>query len=276
MSLLNDALRAGNAPAQSNPRGRPGQLLIAGGAGPLGSAVLEHALAARHWASVSALVTQPIEVALRGLLALQVSPDLSGQLPSAAMAETALVVFDRERSLHGREAAFLRPQPEQLGALARWLHAHGVRRLLLVLPHAPSLLPQALKAGLANLDEQAVAALGFEQLVVVRPTRTGVIPPTTPAQGAAAPNAFLTWLARGILAQLSFMVPQRDQPLRAAKVAQFVIALAQALPQAAAGTRIAPPELLWDWAQADGGDAVLQGWLQHGHWTPVAAPIRRY
>ena len=275
MSLLNDALRAGTAPAPPKPGG-PGQLLIAGGAGPLGSAVLEHALAASHWSPVSALVTQPIEVALRGLMALQVSPDLSGQLPSRARAETAIVVFDRERSMHGREAAFLRPRPEQLAALARWLHAQGVRRMLLVLPHAPSLLPQALKAGLANLDEHAVAALGFDQLVVVRPTRTGGDAPVASANAGRAPNAILTRLARGMLAQLIWLVPQRDQPLRAAKVAQFVVALAQALPQATAGTRIAPPELLWDWAQPDGGDAVLQAWLQQGHWAPVAAPMRRY
>lgn len=277
MSLLNDALRAGVAPARPQAGPAPGHLLVAGGAGPLGSAVLEQALASGHWTPVSALVTQPIEVALRGLHAILIAPDLSGQLALRA-ADTAIIVFDRERSRHGREAAFLKPQPDQLPLLARRLHEHGVRRLVLVLPHAPSLLPQALKAGLANLDERAVAALGFEQLVVVRPTRAGGdTPAAAPVDSSAEkPNAFLTWLARGILSQLSLMVPQRDQPLRAAKVAQFVIALAQALPQSPAGTRVAPHELLWDWAQGEGGDALLQSWLQHGHWAPVAASIRRY
>lgn len=277
MTLLNEALRAGVAPVQQKSGSSSGQLLIAGGAGPLGSAVLEHALSAGHWRRVCALVMQPIEVALNGLHAFEIAPDLSGHLPSNLAAETAVIVFDRERSIHGREAAFLRPQPEQLPALARWLHQQGVRRLLLVLPHAPSLLPQALKAGLASLDEQAVAALGFDQLYVVRPTRAGDAAATaTATKTGKAPNAFLTWLARGILSQLNLMVPQRDQPLRAAKVAQFVVALAQSLPQAPAGTRIASPELLWDWAQPDGGHAVLEDWLLHGHWQPVAASVGRY
>ena len=42
-----------------------------------------------------------------------------------------------------------------------------------LLPHAPALLPQSLRAGLASLDEQALAALGFEHLVFVRPAQLG-------------------------------------------------------------------------------------------------------
>lgn len=241
----------------------------------MGSAVLEHALGTEHWKPVSALVTQPIEVALPGLVAVEVSLGLDSAVTLRSPPDTAIVVFDRERSAHGREAAFLRPQPAQLPALARWLQRQGVRRLVLVLPHAPALLPQALKAGLATLDEQAVDALGFEQLVIVRPARAGMAADATTCPGRH-PNALLTRLAQGILAQLHWMVPQRDQPLRASKVAQFVIALARDLPGATPGTRIAAPELLWDWAQPGGGDAVLQSWLHAGQWTPVAPSARRW
>jgi hypothetical protein len=259
MSLLQHALRAGSsdAAAGASPRrGGPG-LLVAGGAGPLGSAVLERALALGPWRPVTALVTQPIEVALAGLRVIRVTADWSMAPEVSGQAECALIVFDRDASAHGREAAFLRPQPAELTALARWLQRAGVRRLMLVLPHAPSLLPAALKAGLATLDEQAVAALGFEQFTIVRPTRA------SPAAGAGngKGNSRLHRLARAMLSQLHWMIPQREQPLRAAKVAEFVIELARVLPDAAHGTRVVPPELLWDWAQPGGGERVLQAWL---------------
>lgn len=243
-------------------------LMVAGAAGPLGAAVLEQALAVGRWRTVQALVTQPIDVALQGLVAVRVDDPPVAAAGVAESPETALVVFDRERSFHGREAAFLRPLPERLPALAQWLHAQGVRRLVLVMPHAPALLPQALRRGLASLDEQAVAALDFTQLVIVRPARLG--------GGAEAAASAPQRLARALLAQLHWMVPQREQPLRAAKVAQFVVALAQALPDAAPGTRIVPPELLWDWAQPDGGERVLQAWLQGEVLPALATPPQRW
>lgn len=256
MSLLQHALRAGSQdPAAAAPPRRSRGLLVAGGAGPLGSAVLERALAIGPWRPVTALVTQPIEVALDGLRVSQVPADWSTAPEVSGPAACALIVFDRDASAHGREAAFLRPQPAELPALARWLHRAGVRRLMLVLPHAPSLLPAALKAGLASLDEQAVAALGFEQFTIVRPTRAG------PAVDGPLAGGRLDRLARAMLSQLHWMIPQREQPLRATKVAEFVIELARRLPDAAHGTRVVPPELLWDWAQPDGGERVLQAWL---------------
>ena len=254
MSLLQQALRAGS-PAAAAPRTAPRGLIVAGGAGPLGAAVLERALAIGPWRPVTALVTQPIEVALDGLRVAQAPADWAMTAEMSVNAECALVVFDRDASAHGREAAFLRPLPSELTALARWLQRAGVRRLMLVLPHAPALLPAALKAGLASLDEQAVAALGFEQFTVVRPTRAG------PVNDGAARGGPLHRLGRAVLSQLHWMIPQREQPLRAAKVAEFVVELARRLPDAPHGTRVVPPELLWDWAQPEGGERVLSAWL---------------
>lgn len=278
MPLLNEALRVGMQAPPAAAAAGPHHLVIAGAAGPLGAAVLEQALSLPQWPRVSALVTQPLEVAVRGLVAVQLDPARLDEAPVLRPSpDIAIVVFDRERSRHGREAAFLRPQPGELPAFAGWLQRQGVRRLLLVMPHAPSLLPQALKTGLANLDEQAVAALGFDQFVIVRPTRHG---PDGPASAAAHPSGqmtrLLSRLAMAVLAQLQWMVPQRDQPLRAAKVAQFVIALARALPEAGAGTRVAPPELVWDWAQPEGGDRLLVAWLRAGRWDPPAPAPRRW
>lgn len=271
MNLLTEALRAGLRP--STATAAAGHLVVAGAAGPLGSAVLEQVLGRRRWQAVSALVTQPIEVALAGLQAVRVDADrLDGSAPGLH-ADSAIVVFDRERSLHGREAAFLCPEPAQLPMLAQWLQRAGVRRLVVVMPHAPALLPQALKAGLASLDEQAVAALGFEHLVIVRSARAAGEATPGPESG---PPSGLHRLGAALLSQLSWMVPQRDQPLRAAKVAQFVAALAQDLVEARPGTRVAPPELLHDWAQPEGGAPVLQAWLRHGRWAAPTAAQRRW
>jgi hypothetical protein len=294
MSGLDDALRAGLAPAPAQPGGALGnaarghglaahRAVVVGGVGPLGGLVLAQLLAGGGFARVAAPVQQPVAVALRGFEAWPFSglqhPPAAGQ-----RAEVAVVVFDREHRQHGRELAFVRPRPDALPALGRWLLAAGVRRLVLVMPQAPTLLPQALRAGLANLDEQALTALGFEQLVIVRPARAlgpAAGPPQASAQRAgpgpsAVPNGLLHRVARGLLAQLVWMVPQRDQPLRARRVAQFVTALVRALPAAGPGTRVAPPELLWDWAQPQGGDAVLAQWLLDGQWAPVVSAGRRW
>jgi len=271
MKSPSEALRAG----LSRPRGgaRPASarpLVIVGAAGPLGGAVLEQALGRGAFGRVCALVTQPIGVALQGMDVLQVTTGWREPAMFPRPPDTAIVVFDREGSRHGREAAFLRPDPGQLPALGRWLRDAGVRRMIVVLPHAPALLPHALKLGLANLDEQALAALGFDQLVLVRPSRAGA------AGTSTAPRGVLDRVALGVLSQLHWMVPQRDQPLRARQVGRFVVDLALALVAAAPGTRVAPPELLWDWAQPSGGDSVLLPWLAGEPTTPRVAPAQRW
>lgn len=268
MISVNDALHAGLRPLPPTAATTPGRVVVVGGAGALGAAVLEQLLGAGSGGTVAALVSRPVAVALRGLATWTV-PTLA-QLPTASQqADSAVVVFDRARGRHGREAAFLAPGPDQLPQLGRWLMAAGVQRLVVVMPHAPTLMPQALRAGLATLDEQALASLGLLQLVIVRPARG-------PGGGAQVTGPWLERLGRGLLAQLSWMVPQREQPLRPLRVAQFVNCLLRALPAATPGTRVAPPELLWDWAQPAGGDGMLHDWLRGARWTSPPASGRRW
>ncbi|MEP7102735.1 MAG: hypothetical protein ABI781_19635 [Burkholderiales bacterium] len=269
MTLLNHALRAGRsspAAALAAPT-----VLVAGGGGALGSAVLESLLAGRRFAHVKVLATRALTTAVHGLEPVVVAPfdasfDDAAASAATPIAEIAVIVFDRERHANGRELAFVRPQPDELAALARWLHARGVKRLVVVLPHSPAALPDALKLGLANLDEQATAALGFEHLVFVRSAQK---------PGPLRAELWLQRLADGVLAQMQMMVASASQPVRAAKVAQFVGELAAQLGASEPGTRVVPPELVWQASQMRDAALLVQAWLARRELPELTAPRRR-
>jgi hypothetical protein len=225
------------------------RVLVAGAGGALGAAVMQALLASPGIERVGALATRPIGAALRGFVAVA---DDDASLAGFG-ARSAVVVFDRARHAQGREDAFLRPGPAALPALASRLLAAGVRTLLVVVPHAPALLPMALQQGLASLDEAAVAALGFEHLVFMRMAQ---------AAGAdAVPLDAARRLARWMLSQLRWMIPQREQPVRAETVAAVAAALVRRLPAAPAGTRVLPAALLWQAAQQRDAEAAVAAWL---------------
>lgn len=248
-SLAWQAMAAAERPA-SHAAGRLPRVLVLGGGGALGAKVVERLLAQRRFDAVGVWTVQPLTTALRGLV-----PLAAADWPQFD-AGTAVVVFDRARHANGREAAFGRPQPEQLPALAAQLRALDFGALVVVVPHAPGLLPQALKLGLASLDEAAVAALGFRHLVFMRAAQAGAASAAAPTSGAR--------LARWLLGQLHWMVPASDQPVRTDTVARVAARLALALPQSAPGTRVLPPELLWAAAQSPASDAVVDAWLAQG------------
>ena len=250
MDTVEQALRGGALPA-APPLLRRQTALVVGAGGTLGSALLAEALVGGRFQRVAALVAGPLSSAMRGFDAL---PAAALDDPRPLAAELAFIVFERARHSNRRDEAFVQPDPAELPDLAQRLHARGVRRLLVVLPHAPALLPSALKAGFASLAEGAVAALGFEQLVFVRAAQAG---------GGAAQGTGLERFARWWLSQLRWMVPAQEQPLRAVRLAALVVRLAQQLPAAPPGTRVLAPERLWQAAQAgpEAADAVLSDWL---------------
>ena len=259
------ALEAASRPPRGHgptPAARQAVLLV-GGAGALGAAVLEQLLARSGGATkVGVAVRQPLGAALRGLVPVDDEP---GAL-RAFGTQDAVIVFDRARHANGREEAFARPELHGLHALAQRLHAAGVRRLVLVLPQTMASLPQALQAGFASLDEQAVAAVGFTHVVLVRPSQAGPA-----AKGSSAPQRLALWL----LSQLHLMVPQQQRPVRLARLAEFVAALALGLRSAPPGTRIASAELVWQAAQSGSPDAVASRWLAGEALPPARAPRQR-
>ncbi len=246
---MTDPAQALAAAASPAPRahGALSRVLVLGAGGALGARVVERLLAGRHFHAVGVWTVQPLRAAMRGLVPLA-DADWAGFQP-----KTAVIVFDRARHANGREAAFGQPRPADLPAIAANLRQLGVTALVVVVPHAPGLLPQALKAGLASLDEGAVAALGFDHLVFMRSAQAA---PAADASGTAPAR-----LARWLLGQLHWVVPQGDQPVRTDTVARVAARLALALPQATPGTRVLPPDVLWAAAQTPAGDAVVDAWL---------------
>ena len=250
-------------------------LVIAGAAGVLGSELLTRLAGAQRHAPVQVLVREPFTAGLREVATVQVPTELHQSPPwldgwqraelPALQADVGVVVFDVPRLYHDRERALWMPLPAQLPALAQWLRGCGVHTLAVVLPHAPGRLPEALKRGLASLDEQAVAALGFERLLIVRTARKPALP-----EQAVHP---LARVAQWMLSVFGYMVPQSEQPVRASKVAEFVTTALQGLPP---GIHIAAPETVWRAMQGPLA-AVVRHWLQGGDadTAPRPAPAPR-
>ena len=231
------------APAVARPR-----LLIAGATGALGNEVLRRLVGASSFGGTQVLAREPITEGLRGVQTRVVPSAAPAEWPPAA-ADVAVVLFDPPRMFYQRERALWTPAPEQLVELARWLRAGGVRTLAVVLPHAPGRLPEALKRGLAGLDEQAVASLGFERVIIIRSAQQPAA-----AAHASAPVRLAHWM----LGIFKYMVPSSEQPVRAVKVAQL---LAAALQLAPPGIHVAAPEVVWRAAQGSVQEVARQ-WLR--------------
>ena len=232
---------------QPVPAPRKPRLLIAGATGALGNEVLRRLVGLQGFQDAQVLAREPITAALRRVATVVVPSEAPGEWPPGA-ADTGIILFEPPRLFHDRERALWTPRPAQLPALARWMRASGVTTLAVVLPHAQGRLPEALKRGLASLDEQAVAALGFERLLLIRSAQK---------PGPAAAPGVLPALAHWMLSIFKYMVPSSEQPVRSVKVAEFVSLALQLAPP---GIHVAAPELVWRAAQGD-MPGTLRQWL---------------
>ncbi|WP_422084740.1 hypothetical protein [Variovorax sp.] len=232
------ALQAANRAALPVASAAFGTLLIAGATGALGAELLRRLAGSHRHAHTRVLAREPIRDGVRGVEACLSPARPIAQWPLTS-AHTAIIAFDPPRLYHDRERALWVPEPSDLPELARWLRACGVQTLAIVQPHDQGRLPEALKRGLASLDEQAVVANGFERVILVRSARK-------PAD-AKLVNPFER-VAAWMLSIVRFMVPSSEQPVRASKVAELVdIALRIAPP----GVHVAAPELVWRASQGD-------------------------
>ncbi|KQU82323.1 hypothetical protein ASC78_17145 [Variovorax sp. Root318D1] len=246
LQALQAANRSGVSVAAANSA-NAGTLLIAGATGALGQELLRRLAGSHRFAHVRVLSREPIRDGMRGVESC-LSPDLPIAQWPLTSADTAVIAFDPPRMYHDRERALWMPQPSDLPELSRWLRACGVRTLAIVQPHDQGKLPEALKRGLASLDEQAVVANGFDRVILVRSARKPLNAKfANPAERLAA------WM----LSIVRFMVPSSEQPVRAAKVAELVDLSLRIAPP---GVHVAAPEVVWESAQGD-MHAVARRWL---------------
>jgi hypothetical protein len=222
-------------------------LLIAGATGALGNEMLRRLAGSGRFGAVQVLAREPMTEALRGLSCVVVPPEVDEAWPMLP-AQTGVILFDPPRLFYDRERALWTPRPDQLAPLAAWMRRCGVSTLAVVLPHAQGRLPEALKRGLANLDEHAVASLGFTRVLFVR---------SAEKPGPAPRRGLLQAVAHAMLATLRYMVPSSEQPVRAAKVTELVM---EALRIAPPGIHVAAPEMVWRAAQGD-MHAAVAAWL---------------
>jgi hypothetical protein len=229
-------LQALKASLQSPPASaaKP-RLLVAGATGVLGNEVLRRLVGSGRYAHTEVLATEAMATSLSGVgIALAGTPaPIETWAARPLPAHTGLIMFEPPRLYYGRERTLWTPAPAQMPELARWLKRCGVQTLVVVVPHAPGRLPDALKRGLADVDEHAVAAMGFERVLLVRSARK--------VQAVRSEN-FFERTAAWMLSILKFMIPAAEQPVRPAKLAEFVDTALAMLP---AGTHVAAPELLW-------------------------------
>lgn len=239
------ALQAASQPQPAAPGGPV--LLVAGATGTLGNEVLRRLAGTQRFHRSLVLAREPVTGGLRGVTMLQAGPGGADLWPLVA-AQAGVIMFDPPQLFHDRERALWTPQPADMAPVAAWMRRCGVSTLAVVLPHVQGRLPEALKRGLAGLDEQAVAALGFERVIFVRSAQK---------PGQQAGLNFLQRTARWMLSIFQYMVPSSEQPVRAVKVAEFVDVALQLAPP---GIHVAAHELVWRAAQKDLRGIVLQ-WL---------------
>lgn len=242
------ALQAANRAVRPAAASATGTLLIAGATGALGQELLRRLAGSHRYAHARVLAREPIRDGLRGV-ETYLSPDLPIAQWPLTSADTAVIAFDPPRLYHDRERALWVPQPADLPELSRWLRASGVRTLAIVQPHDQGKLPEALKRGLASLDEQAVVANGFDRVILVRSARKPLNAKfANPAERLAA------WM----LSIVRFMVPSSEQPVRASKVAELVDVSLRIAPP---GVHVAAPEMVWEASQGQQMQAVAERWL---------------
>ena len=263
ISTGNAALDALHASLRTPTSQRPAlpRLLVAGAGGVLGNKVLRRLAGSARYAHTTLLVSEPMKAALSTVSMTPVTGPVARwpvlpHTPGAAL--TGLIMFEPPRLYYERERALWTPKPDELLALATWMHKSGADTLVVVTPHAPGRLPDAIKQGLASLDEHALSSLGFARVLLVRSARKA---------DASTASGALEKLAEWMLSIVKYMIPDSEQPVRPTKLAEFIDEALRVLPP---GTHVAAPELLWRASQSGnvgqqagqrGMQALVRAWL---------------
>ena len=216
------------------------RVLVAGGTGLVGRALLAQLVADPRCRSVTALVRQPVQRPglPRGVTALVVDYSTLGQPGKAALpaADWAFCCLGTTIKTAGSQAAFRAADFDAVLAFARAAQAAGVSRIAVVSAIGANSRSSVFYNRVKGEAEQALTALGLQQLVLARPSlllgdRKALGQPARPAER----------LAQALMPALGWLIPRKLRPIRASAVA---IALRSALADSAPGTRVLESDAL--------------------------------
>lgn len=222
------------------PKSAQVRVLVAGGTGLVGRALLTQSVADPRCRSVTALVRQAgqRQGLPRGVTAQVVDYATLGQpgAPALPAADWAFCCLGTTIKTAGSQAAFRAVDFEAVLAFARAAQAAGVRRIGVVSAMGANARSSVFYNRVKGEAEQALAALGFEHLVFARPSlllgdRTALGQATRPVER----------LGQALMPVLGWLLPRKLRPISAAAVAT---ALRRALADAGPGTTVLESDAL--------------------------------
>jgi hypothetical protein len=206
-----DLVRSALAPSPAQPRTEAPQrvALALGLAGALGEELLALLMADSTYRQVVVGVTQPL-----GSATARFSPWVVGQgLP---VVDEAWICLTGDETFVPAASPIRRVTAADLLEAARTARSCGARMLVVVAPLAALLQMNAATQTASSADEIVLVEMGFERLVIVRPTAADV-----DEAGASLPRRLVRSAARAVA---DIMLPQYARALSAKSAARAIVA----------------------------------------------------
>ena len=198
----------------SKSRPLPPGLLIAGATGLVGRELVRLATAEATWQPVHLLVRRAMPAPV-GAQLLQVDFARLRKLPAAGSACCAL---GTTIAVAGSQAAFRAVDFDAVVAFARAAHRAGVRRFATVSALGASPRSASLYSRVKGEAEEALAAIGFETLIVARPSLL-----SGDREALAQPARRGEQIALALTRPLAGLLPRAWRPIEAATVARALL-----------------------------------------------------
>jgi hypothetical protein len=213
-----DLVRAADAASPSLPRiaASPRVALALGMTGALGEELLALLVADSAYRQVVVGVTQPL-----GSATARFSPWVVGQ--GYPVVDEAWICVTGDETFVPGASPIRRVTTDGLMQAARVAQSCGARRLVVVSPLAALLQMSAATRAASSADEIALVEMGFEQLVIVRPTAADV-----DEAGASLPRRLVRSAARAVA---DIMLPQYARALSARSAARAIVEAVAAAPR---------------------------------------------
>jgi len=206
-------------------------VLLAGATGLVGRALLARLLSVERRQRVVVLARKPLPTtAVRDSRLTVLVGDMAALAREAGAIDDAYIALGTTIKVAGSEAAFRAVDFDLVVAIARAAREAGARRLAVVSALGADRRSRVFYNRVKGDMEEAVAALGYESVVLARPSlllgdRASLGQPTRPGE---------VWAAR-LLGPLLPVVPAGVRPIAAPVVAAAMVA---ALDRAEPGTRV--------------------------------------